>query len=111
MRFFWGTRFSGWDCGLGVSRLFLLWIFPLLKRSQDVEQLQAGDLFEVDDAAKPEAADSGRMLVWWQLENPTCLGFVFGPGMGGGGPKKGFCGAHPIFSGETRGPLFMSFGE
>ncbi|CAJ1455870.1 unnamed protein product, partial [Effrenium voratum] len=50
--------------GSCVSRLFLLWIFPLLKRSQDVEQLQAGDLFEVDDAAKPEALQQNFLEMW-----------------------------------------------
>eukprot|EP00439_Symbiodinium_sp_Y106_P003577 s1073_g1.t1 len=47
-----------------VSRSFLTWVFPICRRSADVEQLQVSDLFEVEADARPEVQVKSFLDQW-----------------------------------------------
>ncbi|CAE7230000.1 ABCC2, partial [Symbiodinium natans] len=47
-----------------ISRSFLTWVFPLCRRSADVEQLQVSDLFEVEADARPEVQVKSFLERW-----------------------------------------------
>ncbi|OLQ04012.1 ABC transporter C family member 2 [Symbiodinium microadriaticum] len=47
-----------------VSRSFLTWVFPICRRSAEVEQLQVSDLFEVEADARPEVQVKSFLDQW-----------------------------------------------